>query len=96
MFEFNKFVVLTSTYFVYLKDAALTLFLLFNRFGEEMLKREWIIMELFLNGPFPASFHVYFGLLKQTLQFHNDAMWKNVHPGFEPTAFWTRVSSHNH
>ena len=44
-------------------------------------------MELFLNGPFPASFHVYFGLLKQTLQFHNDAMWKNVHPGFEPTAF---------
>ena len=40
MFEFNKFVVLTSTYFVYLKDAALTLFLLFNHFGEEMLKRE--------------------------------------------------------
>ena len=34
----------------------------------------------FLNGPTLASFSFIFSLFKQTLQFYNKYMWKNVHP----------------
>ena len=49
--------------------------------------------------PLFRLFSVFF---KQTMQFYNKSMWKNVmsiqYPaqGFEPTTFGTWVSSHNH
>ena len=56
----------------------------------------------FIKWANPGLFFVYFRSFKQTLFFYNKSMWKNVMsiqytaPGFEPTTFGMRVSSHNH
>ena len=54
---------------------------------------------VFLKGQFPASFLIYFRLLKQKIQFPLQIQVKKSIKytvlEFEPTTFRTRVSSHN-
>ena len=49
-------------------------------FSKSCPKSCCISLIFFKNGPIPASFSFIFGLFKQTLQFYNKYMWKNVHP----------------
>ena len=48
------------------------------------------ILTFFKNGPTPASFSFIFGLFKQTTNFYNKYMWKNVHP-----VYGAGIQTHN-
>ena len=61
---------------------------------------EVIYLQLFFNGPSPATFSIIFFISNKHYHFYNKYMWKMyiqyVVLGFEPTAFWKWVSYHNH
>ena len=68
---------------------------------QKICRAGWVACIFYKNGPFPASFIIYFwSFSHKHYNFYNNICEKlsiqYLLPGFEPTTSWAWVSCHNH